>query len=195
MKYHLHIPRLLCLLMAGVLMLAGCRNDISEIRAITDASNLPIQTSYKSEYVFSEKGKIKNKLIAAQLDQYQGDEGYIEASGGFAMIFFDSLEREEARLTAVHGRFSEKDKKMKAWEKVELINAKGEKLETEELIFVQDSSLIYTDKYVTITSANGSVLHGEGLTSNDSFTRYKIIKPHGDLFIDEKIDSTHVETK
>lgn len=174
--------------------LTACRNEISEIRAITDANNLPVQTSYNSEYIFSEKGKMENKLTATQLDQYEGERDYIEASGGFTMIFYDTLEQEEARLTAVHGRFEEKQKRMTVWEKVELLNVKGEKLETEELIFLQDSAKIYTDKYVTITSENGSVLHGQGLQSNDSFTKYKILKPHGDLYVDEKTIQPNVET-
>lgn len=175
--------------------MASCENKISEIRALTDVSQLPIQTSYTAEYIFTERGKLKNKLIAAQIDQYQGLEEYIEASGGFTMIFFDTLQQEEARMNAVHGRYNSKEKKMVAWEKVELFNLKGERLETEELIFVQDSAKIFTDKFVTITLENGSTLRGNGLESNDSFTKYRIINPSGDLFMDEKKDTTNAPTQ
>ncbi len=171
-----------------MLMFHSCQNEIAEIRAITDANNLPIQTSIKAEYNFSEKGKLKNKLIANQIDQFQGDENYIEASGGFTMIFFDSLEKEQARLSAQRGKYIEKEKSMKAWDNVVLMNINGEKVETEELIFKQDSNRIYTNKYVTITSKQG-ILHGNGMESNDSFTKYRIIKPIGDFLLNQKTDS------
>jgi LPS export ABC transporter protein LptC len=171
-----------------MLMLHSCQNEIAEIRAITDANNLPVQTSLKAEYNFSEKGKLKNKLIASQIDQYRGEENYIEASGGFIMVFFDSLEKEQARLSAQKGKYTEKEKRMKAWGNVVLMNINGEKVETEELIFKQDSNRIYTDKYVTITSKQG-ILHGNGMESNDTFTKYRIIKPIGDFLLDQKNDS------
>ncbi len=183
------------LMLSVLLSLAACQNEISEIRAVTDVNKKPVQTSYNAEYVFSEKGKISNKLIAAQLDQYQGELDYIEASGGFAMIFYDTLEREDARLTARNGKFTDQDKKLIAWDQVVLFNVKGEKLETSELIFEQDSARIFTDKPIVITTSNGSQIHGKGLISNDSFTKYKIIDPTGDLYIDEKTDSTHAKSK
>jgi LPS export ABC transporter protein LptC len=177
--------RLVCIC-AVISLLASCKNEISEIRALTDVTNMPVQTSYNAEYSFTEKGKLKNKLIATQIDQYEGNSDYIEASNGFTMIFFDSLQQEEARLTAMRGIYNSTEKKLIAREKVELYNKKGERLETEELIFLQDSAKIFTDKYLTISLANGSVLHGKGLVSNDSFTKYRILKPSGELYLDDK---------
>ncbi|MBX7050692.1 MAG: LPS export ABC transporter periplasmic protein LptC [Flavobacteriales bacterium] len=178
-----------------VLFLNSCQNEISEIRAITDVNLKPVQTSYKAEYVFTERGKITNKLIAAQIDQYDGETDFIEATGGFTMIFFDSLEQEEARLSANTGRYTESEKKLVARDQVLLTNAKGEKLETSELTFLQDSARIFTDKSVVITLSNGSMIRGKGLESNDAFTKYRIIQPTGDLYFDEKTDSSHVQSK
>lgn len=178
----------------SVCLPTSCKNEIAEIRALTDANKLPVQSSYNATYVLTEHGKIKNKLIAVQLDQYQGEEDYIEASGGFTMIFFDSLEREEARLTAMRGRYNDKEKKLVAWENVELYNIKGDKLQTEELIYDQDSSLIYTQKFVSIMMQDDT-LHGMGLQSNDSFTRYKILKPYGKFQLNENSESDDAPDK
>jgi LPS export ABC transporter protein LptC len=170
----------------------ACQNDISDIRAITDDNNKPIQTSYNATYTFTEKGKKQYQLTAAQLDQYQNDSGeYILATGGYTMVFFDSLENEEARLSAQSGRYTEKQKTLIAWDSVVLYNTKGEKLETSELIYRQDSAHISSSKPVTITTMNGSIIKGRGLVSNDSFTRYKILEPTGDLVIEDKQDSIH----
>jgi LPS export ABC transporter protein LptC len=167
------------------LAIASCTNDITEIRAIADPSKMPVQTVTNAYYTYSENGHIKNTLKAAQIDQYDGDEGYIEANGGFEMDFFDSLQVEEARLTAKHGNYSNKTKVLRAWEKVELSNREGEKLETEALIFSQDSNRIYTDQFVVIKTKSGTI-YGHGLESNSNFTKYKILKPSGEMIVNEK---------
>lgn len=186
----LKISKRIVLVICGVLIgsLYGCRNEISEIKAITDPQRLPVQTNLNSSYLLTEKGKIRNKLTAVKLDRYSGENDYLEASEGFTVIFYDTLEREEARLQAVHGIYQEKEKRLTAREKVELFNLRGDKLETEEIVFLLDSARIFTDKFVTITTESG-VIYGKGLESNESFTRYRIIKPYGDLFMKEDKES------
>ena len=183
--WHRLLSSIVILYVLLMLVSSGCQNDIKEIRAITDPRVLPLQTSINSEYRLSEKGKRKNILKAAQLDQYQGEEDYIIASGGYEIAFYDSLEVQDAKLTATTGRYSENNKKMVATGNVILSNRAGAKLETEEITFLFDSARIYSDKFVTITTENGSVLKGKGLESNDSFTKYKILQPTGDLYLNE----------
>jgi LPS export ABC transporter protein LptC len=175
--------RFLSILLATALLFS-CQNEISEIKAVTDPQNLPIQTSYGAEYVYSEKGKIRNILRAGQLDQYAGENGYLEAQGGLTFVFLDSLEKEEARLTAIRGVYYEKEKKMVVRDSVQLRNAQNEMLETQELIFLQDSGKIFTDKFVTIRTSD-AVFQGHGLESNDSFTKYRILKPSGQYYLNE----------
>lgn len=170
-----------------VFVLVACRNDIAEINSFTDTKNLPVQTSYNAEYLFTDNGKIANRLRAAQLDQYDGKEKFFEASGGFEITFFDTMQTEEARLTALRGWFYEEERKLIARDSVELFNNRGERLETSELIFLQDSGRIFTDKYVMITLANGSVIDGFGLESNDTFTNYRIKKnPGGEINLSDE---------
>jgi LPS export ABC transporter protein LptC len=167
--------------------LAGCRNEISEIKALTDPQNLPVQTNINAEYYYTVHGKLRNKLTAGQLDQYGGEKGYIQASKGLELFIYDSLQQETAHLTAENGKFLEKEERLIAWGKVVLINAQGSKLETEELTFLQDSASIYTDKFVTITTPSG-IIHGKGLESNDSFTKYRIIETTGNLYMNNSPD-------
>lgn len=166
-------------------LLFSCQNDIKEIRAITDPNALPFQTSYNAEYRLTRKGKKSNFLKAAQLDQFQGDENYLMATGGYEILFYDSLGNQEASLTAQTGKYLEKEKTMVSSGNVILSNREGAKLETEEITFYLDSALIRTDKFVTITTENGSILRGNGLVSNDSFTKYKILQPKGELYVNE----------
>jgi LPS export ABC transporter protein LptC len=177
--------RLLLSVCACCFLSVGCRNEISEIKAITDPQQLPVQTSFNAEYRYSVKGKLRNKLHAAQLDQFDGEDPHLDASGGFVIVFFDSLQQENARLAAKKGVFLQEQNKLIASDSVVLSNIREEKLETEELIFLQDSDLIFTDQFVTISTQNG-VFHGKGLRSNSTLTSFRILQPTGDLYVQPK---------
>jgi LPS export ABC transporter protein LptC len=176
-----------------MLLLSACRNDIEQVRAITDKNTHPVQTSHNAVYSFSEKGKMHTRLEATLLEQFEleGDEDYLLARNGFTMIFFDANELEDARISARNGKYEEKKKTLTAWESVVLMNKSGEKLETEELIYLQDSARIVTDKPVVITLVGGTVLRGRGLESNDSFTQYRILQPTGDIMVEENKEITY----
>jgi hypothetical protein len=65
------------------------------------------------------------------------------------------------------------------------VNELGEKLETEEIVYLVDSARITSDKQVKITMEGGTVLHGKGLESNDNFTQYRILQPSGEILLDD----------
>lgn len=177
----------------AIALLSACRNDIEQVRAITDINTHASQSSYNAVYTFSEKGLKKTRLEAVLLEQFdlEGDEDYLLASNGFRMTFFDSIGVEEAHITANNGKYEENKKTLTAWNTVVLMNREGEKLETEELVYAQDSARISTDKEVTITLKGGTILHGRGLESNDSFTQYRILEPTGDILVENESDTSN----
>jgi LPS export ABC transporter protein LptC len=65
---------------------------------------------------------------------------------------------------------------------VVFINAKGERLETEQLTWYQDSASISTDKPVRVKRGN-DVVHGLGLRATEDFSRYVVRKVTGVLQI------------
>lgn len=179
------INRLFISVLFGVsLLLIGCENDIAEIRAITNPRALPVQSNLNAEYRYTERGILRNVLQAAQLDQYGGENPYVEASGGFEMSFFDSLGTEQAKLQAQAGTYYQKEHRMIAWGNVKLYNTKGESLTTSRLLYEQDSARISTDQFVKIVSGDGT-FYGHGLVSNENFTKYKILQPTGDVYLEE----------
>ncbi len=189
------LPYLVFVLLAVVSV--SCKNKMSDIKAATDEIIVPLQTNFDAEYRYTENGELRNILKAKQIDQYGGENPYIEALGGFTMIFYDSIDVEEARLTADHGIFYQKKNELTANKNVVLRNTQGEMLETDKLIFQQDSSRIFTDAPVKITSGSG-VFYGKGLESNSSFTRYKILEPTGDIYFEDEetsVPSSNGESK
>jgi LPS export ABC transporter protein LptC len=55
---------------------------------------------------------------------------------------------------------------------------KGQTLNTEELNWKPETKTVYTEKFVTITTAE-EILKGEGLDAAQDLSRYKIRKPTG----------------
>jgi len=74
---------------------------------------------------------------------------------------------------------------MIARDSVVFVNDADETLKTEELIWVQDSAIVYTDKFVTIERSTG-VIYGKGLVANENFTNYEIQQTAGEFYLDEE---------
>jgi len=174
-------PRLkIAAVFAVVFILAGCQNEISEIKAITDPKLVPAQSTFNSTFCYSIDGVVRTKIYAVQLDQYVSDSSYLIAPKTFQIQFFDSLGEYTGTMRGNEAIFSQKSKTL--WKKGDLVleNWKKEKLETNSLTFYLDSDLVYTPDFVKISSDN-SVLEGKGLKSNGSFSNYEINQTSGNF--------------
>jgi LPS export ABC transporter protein LptC len=70
---------------------------------------------------------------------------------------------------------------------VEVVNAKGDKLNTEHLIWDEQKKKITSDAFVKITTAK-EIIMGKGLEANQDFTQYEIKNIQGIINIgDEKL--------
>ncbi|HRN36010.1 MAG TPA: hypothetical protein PLL18_03765, partial [Flavobacteriales bacterium] len=72
---------------------------------------------------------------------------------------------------------------MSVMDRVMFTNARGEQLETEKLIWMQDSGKVYTDLPVKITRAH-DIIYGQGLDAAEDFSSYVVRKVTGSLFLD-----------
>ena len=154
----------------------SCENDIKTIKLLTSPEKLPVETDKDVELTYSDSAKLKLKLSAPELDRYAGADNYIELPKGVTILFYNDSAKVKSRLTANYAkRFS--DGRMEAKNNVVVINERGEKLETEHLIWNESLSLITTEAHVKITTEN-EILFGEGLESNQDFSNYKILHPN-----------------
>jgi LPS export ABC transporter protein LptC len=164
----------------------SCQNEIAEIKAVTDDFNYPVQSIIDADYIFSERGERSTRLESPLLERFVQDTSIIVARTGFKMTFYDNQEG-DAVLTAKTGEFWEKSGVFKANGNVKMINSDQEYMLSESVIFYRDSDLIKTDDWVTIQTKTG-ILHGKGLVSNAAFTEYQILKPTGQMNLNNNID-------
>ncbi len=99
---------------------------------------------------------------------------------GLKVDFYDKEGKLESYLTAEYGISYPNEKKVKVQRNVEILNIKGETLNTEELIWDQASGTIRTDKFVKITGTD-QITTGTGLISNQTFTDWEIINYQGTI--------------
>ena len=132
----------------------------------------------------SDSAQIRLKLIS---DLYQvlnnGDEIYPD--GLFMKIYSKSKNILIANFEANHVIKYNDDNYYIATGNVVLINMEsGDELRTEGLYWYPNDEKFETNKFVTIKTDN-EIHTGEGMDSNQDFSKYKILRPTGIIEIDE----------
>ncbi|MBL7964800.1 MAG: LPS export ABC transporter periplasmic protein LptC [Flavobacteriales bacterium] len=174
-------PVRLSLLVGMALGMPACRNDLDRVAQIEVPQDAPERMTTNAVYSFSDSGVVSNTLRAARIEEFGTEaERRTELNGGLELTFFDRSGVKRAILTAESGRILPAQRRMEVERNVVFVNAKGERLETEQLTWSQDSALIRTDRPVRITRAE-DILHGEGMEATEDFSRYTIRRITGTL--------------
>lgn len=165
--------------------MASCVNEKAEVDKVTQDDALPVESTYDSEIYYSENAEMKIKAFAPEMHRYLGENAYNEMPKGVEVIFYDSVSTESSRLTANYAIDKQTEFIMEAKNDVVIVNSEGEKLNTEHLIWDRKAQRIYSEVFVTITTED-EIIMGEGFESNETFTKYKILKPKGTISQDDE---------
>lgn len=167
-------------------LLPSCKNDVQTILSLDVVDTLPEMTARDVEILYSEKALVQIKLVSPYLVNKTEDESRLLFPEGFTVYFYDSAMNLKSTITADYGISYEKKKIMEARHNVVVENLeKSEKLNTEELFWDRGKQLIYSNKFVKITSG-GQVITGDGLTSAEPFDELEVINPKGLIEINEE---------
>ncbi|MBK8339896.1 MAG: LPS export ABC transporter periplasmic protein LptC [Flavobacteriales bacterium] len=162
----------------------GCKNDLDHVAAVEVPAEAPDRVTSNAEYFYSDSGRLSNRLRAGRIAEYTAKETRrTELSEGIELTFYDRQGKEGSVLTARNGTILPNEKRMIVRDHVVFLNAKGERLETEQLIWSQDSDRVHTDRPVRIARGR-DIIHGVGLEANEDFSRYSIRKITGELYVD-----------
>jgi len=167
-------------------ILCSCENDVKEIESLSEKKNEPVSRGKNVELVYSEKSNVKVKITAPLMEEYGlEDDKYMEMKKGVKVLFYDTLMNVSSTLTSNYAINRVAEKIMEAKNNVVVVNDSGDVLNTEHLIWLMDSSKIYTNEFVKITTAE-EILMGEGMEANQDFTKWKIKKIKGIINIKEE---------
>lgn len=163
----------------AIAFICSCKDDLAKVEISTPIDSLPTETAVNIVIDYNDSSLLKARIASPLMNNYLNREHpYLEMPKGVKMEFFDDSLQVMSTLTANYAIRYEREKKMEAQNKVVVINKKGDKLETERLVWDENSASFYSDKHVTITTGEERI-EGNGLEANEDFTRYKIKKVTG----------------
>lgn len=171
------------MIIPGVLFCAipACKNDPKEIQSLTGKNNIHEDKAEDITGIYSKKGKITARLFAHEyIKNETAKPPYTDLNTHIKVEFYNDSGVLNNTLTADSCRVYDASRNVLMWSNVQVLTAKGEKLEAQELIWNSTIERIFSEKPVTITT-NGQVLHGNALEANQDFTWYQIINPKGSV--------------
>ena len=175
-------------LFISIFLSQGCKNDMEDVKRLSSEDTIPVMYAKDVSIAESESGHIKYRLTAPVLYRYESKKGaIIKFPEGFKVVLFDSLNPDKIRteISAKYGINKETEKIMEAKNDVVVFNRlKGEQLNTEHLVWNQNTKKVFSNVFVKITTPD-KILYGDGLQSDEAFNHWLIKKPRGEMYVNE----------
>lgn len=165
-----------------VIQISACTTDLEKVELVGNKELLPVETATDLQIIYSDSARIKAVIFAPLFERYVGTEIYTEMKDGVNVKFYDDNGNIISTLTSNYAIHKTEEKLMEVRKKVEVVNVKGEKLKTEYLQWNEQTGRIYTNEFVTISTAENTIM-GNGLESDQEFTNYTILNPVGNFII------------
>lgn len=181
---HLICVRTLILLTLLPLFFASCENDLDKVNQITARNTDPVEQGKNIEILYSDSAKIRVKVNAPELKRFVLPKPVVEMPSGVKVEFYDDSLHVTSTLTSNYAIRKDSEQIMEAKNDVVVVNTKGEKLNTEHLIWDEKTRKIYSQEFVKITTAD-EIIMGNGFESNEDFTKYKIFDIKGIITINK----------
>lgn len=133
---------------------------------------------------YSDRGQVKAVIHAAEMFRNEAaNPSYTDIRKGLKVEFMNDSLEVESTLTARSAKIFEGEGNVIVRDSVVVVNKKGERLETQELVWNQRLDKFYTNKNVVIRTPPDQVMNGTGLEANADFTWYKITKLRGNITV------------
>lgn len=172
---------------ALLLVATGCENSLKQIQEIS-AKELekPVERTTGVDVIYSDSAHVKARITTPLLLQYNTGtpKAYSEMPKGVKVIAFDKLLQPNSTITSEFAITREDNKVIELRKNVVARNEKGDVFKSEELVWNQLTGKVTSSKPVTITLADGSVIYGNGLETNQKFDPWTIPNTTGKINMD-----------
>ncbi len=173
----------------GVLVLSSCGEnaDISDKPVYTG----PIMSLDSVNTALSDSGLVVLRKQAPKEEQFENRD--VEWPSGLALQYYDDDGNISSTFRSNYAFFDAKENLYKGTGNVIVMNVtNGDELKTEELFWDPSEEKFFTEKFVTIRSED-EIHYGEGLTANQDFSVYTILKPAGTFTIEQQVQTPTYE--
>lgn len=163
----------------------SCQTNPQKMEALVKDLEEPVVVSQDVEWFYTKNGIASHRLISPKVLRFGGQKEYIEFPLGLEVFSFNVHGEQEAFMKSDYAIQHLDDKTIEAKGGVLLENFKGEKLETEFLVWDEKQEQIFTESIVNITK-KGQLIIGEGFESNTSFSKYTLKNSRGIINLDKE---------
>lgn len=172
-------------LLIGTALFFSCDKDL-EVTSGDEIRSLPALTVRDFESVFTDSGRIQVITAAPLLERYTPETGtYNEFNEGITVTFYDGLPEPSSYISSEYAKYLDKDKIWELRYNVNVRTEKNELLETELLFWDEVKDLVYTDRFVRITTED-RIMSGTGFESDSRFSKTKILKGNATIYLDDE---------
>ncbi len=178
-------PQRTLLLLFCLPVLFSCENDLDKVKLYSKGKNIPQESARNIKILYSDSAHLEVELTAPVLNHFETENPYVEMPKGFNAIFYDDKLEVKSKLDADYGIRYEREQRMEARKNVTVINQKGEKLNTEHLIWDERKEKLYSDEFVKITTKD-EIIFGNGFEANQDFSKYKIFNIKGTISLNNE---------
>jgi LPS export ABC transporter protein LptC len=151
----------------GCFFVWSCENDIREVQNLSKKA-INVEEGRQIESYLSEGGKVKAKLTAPLMLNYQKDTPKVEFPKSLHVDFYNDSTKVESQLSAKYGRYLQGENKVYLRDSVVVFNIQGDTLFCKELYWDQAKAIFYSDKNVILNRPTGKT-YGKGLTADQNF--------------------------
>lgn len=160
------------------ILLAACENDLEKVKLYEKPEKAPVESAKDIRILYSDSGAVKVEVKAPLLQRFDAENPYTEMPKGVNALFYDEALQVTSRLKADYAIRYDRELRMEARKNVVVVNVKGEKLETEHLIWDERDQKLKSEAFVKITTEE-EVIYGNGFEANQDFSRYRIFNIKG----------------
>ena len=175
-------------LLALALGCFACETLTKESRSYTQ-EDTAMEVARMVEILYSDSAVVRVRVTGPVMHNIVAMESpRQEFPNGVKIEFLEPDLSVKSTLTAKTAVRRQDKQTVVARDSVILTTAKQEKLETEELIWDENSGKIRTEKFVKVTKP-GEVIYGYGLEAEQDFSYWKIIVPKGRIKVAQLNDA------
>ena len=133
------------------------------------------------EVIYSDSARLQMKMITPLLKSFDSArEKRDEYPKGLQVSLYEKNGELSAEIKANWAKYDKNEELWEAQYNVVLINAEGQKLETEQIFWDTKKAVIYTDKYTKMTDTKtGNISSGESFWATQDFNEYKLFNRTG----------------
>lgn len=163
------------LILAGLSLFLSCENDINEVNRLFSDQETQVETAIDVEMLYSDSAILTLRIVTPKLVRHlDKKDPFQEFPEGLQIEFFDAAGKEvTGQMSARYALRYDDEGVFIVRDSVVWHGEKGEKLETEELIWEEENDKVHTNKFVVVRRPD-EIIYGHGFESNKNFTKWRI---------------------